>query len=155
MSLYDFEASFVEVRFPDGADNFLKVKETLTRIGAPAYPRSPQDAETDKILWQSCHILHKRGLYYITHFKELFLLDGKASRTNLTNDDIARRNRIALLLQDWGLVQIVHPARVQSPPPAPIDSIKIISFREKMNDEWTLKAKYEIGRTPKSVASET
>jgi len=146
MSLFDFEASFVEVRFPDGAENFLKVKETLTRIGAPSYPRTTEPT-AEKVLWQSCHILHKRGKFYIVHFKEMFLLDGKAARTNLTQDDLARRNRIAILLEEWGLIQIVRPDRVQTPPPAPVDTLKIISFKEKSNAEWTLKAKYDIGRS--------
>ncbi len=148
MSVVDFEATFVEVRFPDRAENFLKVKETLTRIGAPSYPRGLQSDTTTpvtgKILWQSCHILHKRGKFYIVHFKEMFLLDGKSARTNLTVEDLARRNAIALLLADWGLVEIVHPARVRTPPPAPIDTIKVIAYKEK--SDWTLSAKYEIGK---------
>lgn len=153
MSLYDYESSFVEITFPlvemEGdtrpADNFLKVKETLTRIGAPAYSK---DADVPgKVLWQSCHILFKRQKYYLVHFKEMFLLDGKASRTVITDDDLARRNAIAVLLQQWGLITIVHPQRVATPPPAPIDTIKIIPFKDKQN--WTLRAKYEIGKTRK------
>lgn len=153
MSLYDYESSFVEIRFPDvldggekkPADNFLKVKETLTRIGAPAYSKDPD--ERIKTLWQSCHILYKRQKYYLVHFKEMFLLDGKASRTTITDDDLARRNAIALLLQQWGLIVIVTPERIQTPPPAPIDTLKIIPFKDKAN--WNLRAKYEIGKTRK------
>lgn len=153
MSLYDYEASFVEIVFPDvdrdgvrqPADNFLKVKETLTRIGAPAYSK-----DTDapgKVLWQSCHILFKRQKYYLVHFKEMFLLDGKAARTTVTEEDLARRNAIALLLQEWGLIRIVDQSRVQTPHPASVDSIKIIPFKDKQN--WSLRAKYEIGKTRK------
>jgi len=153
MSFYDFEASFVEVRFPDvevdgyrkPADNFLKVKETLTRIGAPAYSKPTDGEPAAKVLWQSCHILFKRQRYYIVHFKEMFLLDGKVSQTQLTDDDLARRNAIALLLQQWGLVEVVNPARIQTPPPAPIDTIKIIPFRDKSS--WQLRTKYDIGKT--------
>jgi len=153
MSLYDYETSFIEIRFPVvddrgtqmPADNFLKVKETLTRIGVPAYSKDPE--VTGKILWQSCHILYKRQKYYLVHFKEMFLLDGKASRTTVTEEDLARRNAIAFLLQQWGLIEIAHPARIQTPPPAPIETIKIISFQDKKN--WNLQAKYEIGKTRK------
>lgn len=151
MSLYDYEASFVEIRFPDvesatgiePADNFLKVKETLTRIGAPAYSRD-LDA-TGKTLWQSCHILYKRQHYYLVHFKEMFLLDGKASRTVLTEEDLARRNAIAQLLQEWKLIVVVNPACIRIPAPASIDTLKIIPFKDKGN--WNLRAKYEIGKT--------
>ena len=153
MSLYDYEASFIEIRFPlveehgakAPADNFLKVKETLTRIGAPAYSKDPN--APGKTLWQSCHILYKRQKYYLVHFKEMFLLDGKASRTTVTEEDLARRNAIAFLLQQWGLIEIVHPERAQTPPAAPIDTIKIIPFKDKQN--WNLAAKYEIGKTRK------
>lgn len=153
MSLFDYEASFVEIRFPetdvDGqrtiADNFLKVKETLTRIGAPAYNKDPDVSQSAKVLWQSCHILYKRQKYYLVHFKEMFLLDGKAAQTVLTTDDLARRNAIALLLQEWGLLQVVDQSRVQTPHPAPIETLKIISFRDKPN--WVLKSKYQIGKT--------
>lgn len=155
MSLYNYEASFIEITFPlidEGgerrpADNFLKVKETLTRIGAPAYNKD--DTSANKVLWQSCHILYKRQKYYIVHFKEMFLLDGKASRTTITPDDLARRNAIAILLQQWGLVTIVDPTRVATPPPAPIDTLKIISFKDKQG--WSLRAKYEIGSTRKDA----
>lgn len=153
MSRFDFEASFVEIRFPeveiDGrrapADNFLKVKETLTRIGAPAYQKNEKTGETQKTLWQSCHILYKRQKYYLVHFKEMFLLDGKVSQTQLTPEDLARRNAIALLLQEWGLIQVVDQARVQSPLPAAIETIKIIPYRDKAN--WQLRTKYDIGKT--------
>lgn len=150
MSAFDYEASFVEVQFPlvesghglAPADNFLKVKETLTRIGAPAYSK---DTTGQKVLWQSCHILYKRQKYYLVHFKEMFLLDGKASRTVISEADLARRNAIALLLQEWGLIQVVDQSRVQTPHPAAIDSIKIIPFKDK--SDWKLQAKYEIGKS--------
>lgn len=144
---FDYEASFVEIRFPviDGvpADNFLKVKETLTRIGAPAYNKTDESAMPT--LWQSCLLLHKRQRYFICHFKELFLLDGKVARTIITPDDYARRNRIALLLEDWGLVEIVDLERVQTPIPAAVETLKIIPHREKSN--WNLASKYEIGKS--------
>ena len=111
-------------------DDFLKIRETLSRIGV-AYRK-------EKKLYQSCHILHKQGRYYITHFKELFALDGKS--TNLSENDIARRNTIANLLKDWGLVKILG----KSEPVAPLSQIKIISFKEK--DEWELSTKYNIGK---------
>lgn len=153
MSVYDYESSFVEIKFPlidvegkkQPADNFLKVKETLTRIGAPAYSKNP--GETTKILWQSCHILFKRQKYYLVHFKEMFLLDGKVSRTVLTQEDLARRNAIAMLLQQWGLIQVIDQTKIQTPIPAPIETLKIISFQDKKN--WELKAKYEIGQRRK------
>ena len=112
------------------ADDFLKVRETLTRIGVAS--------RKDKTLYQSCHILHKQGRYYIVHFKELFALDGK--ETNLSENDIARRNTIANLLSDWGLVEV----KGDSKPTAPLSQIKIISFKEK--DEWILETKYNIGK---------
>ena len=111
-------------------DDFLKVRETLTRIGVAS--------RKDKTLFQSCHILHKQGRYYIVHFKELFALDGK--ETNLSENDIARRNTIANLLSDWGLVEV----KGDSTPTAPLSQIKIISFKEK--DEWILETKYNIGK---------
>lgn len=113
-------------------DDFLKVRETLTRIGVAS--------RKEKKLYQSCHILHKQGRYFLVHFKELFLLDGKKS--NLDESDIARRNTIATLISDWGLVTIVNPD--QAKPLAPLRQIKIISFREK--DQWELSPKYNIGR---------
>lgn len=113
-------------------DDFLKVKETLTRIGVAS--------RKDKILYQSCHILHKQGRYYIVHFKELFALDGK--QAELTDNDIERRNTIANLLSDWGLVNILKPDYFISK--APLSQIKIISYKEK--DEWDLQSKYNIGK---------
>jgi len=117
-------------------DDFLKVRETLTRIGIAS--------RKDKKLFQSCHILHKQGRYFIVHFKELFLLDGKKS--NLEESDLQRRNTITVLLSDWGLVNIVDPSRVKEK--APLRQIKIVSFREK--DEWELCQKYNIGNKPTS-----
>jgi len=113
-------------------DDFLKVRETLTRIGVAS--------RKEKKLYQSCHILHKQGRYYIVHFKELFALDGK--KTNLSLNDIQRRNRIAKLLFDWGLITIVDEARTEDV--APLNQIKVLSFKEK--DDWTLESKYNIGR---------
>ena len=111
-------------------DDFLKVRETLSRMGVAS--------RREKILWQSAHILHKKGRYYIAHFKELFALDGK--ETNISENDIARRNSIAKLLKDWGLVDIKGNADVV----APLSQIKIISYKEK--DEWILETKYNIGK---------
>jgi len=111
-------------------DDFLKVRETLSRMGVAS--------RREKILWQSAHILHKKGRYYIAHFKELFALDGK--ETNISENDIARRNTIAKLLSDWGLVNVKGATDVT----APLSQIKIISFKEK--DDWTLETKYNIGK---------
>jgi len=111
-------------------DDFLKVRETLSRIGV--------SSRKEKVLYQSCHILHKQGKYYIVHFKELFLLDGKP--VNFSENDIPRRNKIAELLQDWGLLTIVDKSERQT---VPINQIKIISHREK--SEWELRTKYDIG----------
>ena len=111
-------------------DDFLKVRETLSRMGVAS--------RKDRKLYQSCHILHKQGKYYIVHFKELFALDGK--QTNLTENDIARRNTISNLLKDWGLVSIMG----DSSNVAPLSQIKVLSFREK--DEWELCTKYKIGK---------
>ena len=113
-------------------DDFLKVRETLSRIGVAS--------RKEIKLFQSCHILHKQGLYFIVHFKELFALDGK--HANLTENDIFRRNTIAKLLSDWGLVQIVSTLREEEL--APLSQIKVLSFKEK--DEWTLETKYNIGK---------
>ena len=113
-------------------DDFLKVRETLTRIGVAS--------RKDKTLFQSCHILHKQGKYYITHFKELFALDGKNS--TLTENDIQRRNTIALLLQDWNLIEVVNTSMVENK--APLSQIKVLPFKEK--NEWTLEPKYNIGK---------
>ena len=111
-------------------DDFLKIRETLSRIGVAS--------RKERKLYQSCHILHKQGRYYIVHFKELFALDGK--QTNLSDNDVARRNTIANLLRDWGLVTIMGSAE----PLAPLSQIKIISFKEK--NEWILETKYNIGK---------
>ena len=118
-------------------DDFLKVRETLTRIGVAS--------KKDKTLFQSCHILHKQGKYYIVHFKELFALDGKP--TDLSENDLSRRNAIAILLEDWGLVKVVNEAQVQQPEPIFISQIKILSHKEK--NEWQLTPKYNIGTKKK------
>jgi hypothetical protein len=120
-------------------DDFLKVRETLTRIGVAS--------RKDKTLFQSCHILHKQGKYYITHFKELFALDGKNS--TLTENDIQRRNTIALLLQDWNLIDVVNTTLVENK--APLSQIKVLPFKEK--NEWNLVAKYNIGKKPEDSKS--
>lgn len=112
-------------------DDFLKVRETLTRIGVAS--------RKDNILYQSCHILHKQGRYFITHFKELFLLDGKPS--NLMENDLQRRNTVATLLSDWGLITVVNADQADNK--APLRQIKIISFKDK--DKWELCPKYNIG----------
>jgi hypothetical protein len=117
-------------------DDFLKVRETLTRIGVAS--------KKDKILYQSCHILHKQSRYYIVHFKELFALDGKP--TDITENDLSRRNAIAKLLEDWGLVKILDKSKVENPPPIFLSQIKIISHKEK--DDWDLVPKYNIGKKP-------
>jgi hypothetical protein len=113
-------------------DDFLKVRETLTRIGVAS--------RKDKTLFQSCHILHKQGKYYIVHFKELFALDGKLA--TLSENDIQRRNTIAILLQDWALIDIVKKEAAENK--APLSQIKVLPFKEKK--EWTLSAKYNIGK---------
>ena len=113
-------------------DDFLKVRETLTRIGVAS--------RKDKTIYQSCHILHKQGRYYIVHFKELFALDGK--RANIFLNDIQRRNRITKLLQDWGLVSVVNEAQIEDA--APLSQIKVLSYKDK--HEWTLESKYNIGK---------
>ena len=113
-------------------DDFLKVRETLTRIGVAS--------RKDKTIYQSCHILHKQGRYYIVHFKELFALDGK--RANIFLNDIQRRNRITKLLQDWGLVGVVNEAQIEDA--APLSQIKVLSYKDK--HEWTLESKYNIGK---------
>jgi len=124
--------TFIEVRLKDEQD-FLKVKETLTRVGVAS--------EKTKTLYQSCHILHKRGKYYIVHFKELFWLDGKPS--TLDEEDIARRNTIANLLSDWGLVELIAP-EMSEENQAPMKFIKVIPYKEK--HEWELISKYQIGK---------
>ena len=124
----------LEVRLNE-PDDFLKVRETLSRIGVAS--------RKDKTLFQSCHILHKQGKYYIVHFKELFALDGKD--TNLSENDIARRNTIANLLADWGLVDVVGTTKIEA---APLSQIKVISFKEK--GDWKLETKYNIGKKKES-----
>tara|TARA_B100001939_G_scaffold235253_1_gene202784 strand:- start:1074 stop:1475 length:402 start_codon:yes stop_codon:yes gene_type:complete len=123
--------NLIEVKFPE-KDDFLKIRETLTRIGV-ASRKEPE-------LFQSCHILHKKGKYYIVHFKELFQLDGK--QTNIDESDIGRRNTIIDLLVQWNLLSVVEPQRIQEPK-APLSQIKIVSFKEKK--DWKLTAKYSIG----------
>ena len=119
----------VSLRQPD---DFLKVRETLTRIGVAS--------RKEKKLFQSCHILHKKGKYYIVHFKELFALDGK--HANITSNDVERRNRITKLLSDWGLIDIVQESKLGEL--APLNQIKVISYKEK--GEWNLESKYNIGK---------
>lgn len=118
-------------------DDFLKVRETLTRIGVAS--------KKDQTLFQSCHILHKQSKYYIVHFKELFALDGKP--TDLSENDLSRRNAIAILLEDWGLIKIVNESQVQQPEPIFISQIKILSHKEK--NDWLLVPKYNIGSKKK------
>tara|TARA_B100001741_G_C16377011_1_gene515974 strand:+ start:259 stop:681 length:423 start_codon:yes stop_codon:yes gene_type:complete len=125
------QADMVEVTLGE-PDDFLKVRETLTRIGVAS--------RKEKKIYQSCHILHKQGKYYIVHFKELFALDGK--KTNFSINDIQRRNRIAQLLSDWGLISVVFPDTISDL--APLNQIKVLSFKDK--DAWTLESKYNIGR---------
>ena len=124
--------NFIEIRLGE-EDDFLKVRETLTRIGVAS--------RKDKVLYQSCHILHKQGKYYLVHFKELFALDGKES--NFSEEDKGRRNSIAKLLQDWGLIKVVDEDRIVDPV-APMSQIKILPHKEKK--DWLLTAKYNIGR---------
>jgi len=116
-------------------DDFLKVRETLTRIGVAS--------RKEKKLYQSCHILHKQGKYYIVHFKELFALDGK--HANLTINDVQRRNRITQLIADWGLITVVDVEKIQDI--APLNQIKVLSFKDK--GEWVLETKYNIGKKKK------
>jgi hypothetical protein len=125
---------FIEVSLNE-QDDFLKVRETLTRIGV--------SSRKEKVLYQSCHILHKQGRYYIVHFKELFALDGKPS--NISENDIQRRNAIANLLEEWGLIKVLNRRLIEGNI-APLHQIKIISFKEK--DDWNLIAKYNIGKKP-------
>jgi len=135
MIYYDWTPeSMLEVTLPE-PDNFLKVRETLTRIGIAS--------RKEKKLYQSCHILHKQGRYFIVHFKELFALDGKES--NITNGDIERRNAIAGLLEDWELLKILDSKRAD--PKASLSQIKVVSYKEK--DEWELVPKYNIGKKVK------
>jgi len=115
-------------------DDFLKVRETLTRIGVAS--------KKDKILYQSCHILHKQGRYYIVHFKELFALDGKP--TDISENDLSRRNAIVKLLADWNLVKIVNRDKAENPAPIFLSQIKVLSHKEK--NDWNLVPKYNIGK---------
>ena len=117
-------------------DDFLKVRETLTRIGVAS--------KKDRTLYQSCHILHKQGKYYIVHFKELFALDGKP--TDISENDLSRRNAIVKLLEDWGLVTIINKDKADNPPPIFLSQVKIISHKEK--NDWDLVPKYNIGKKP-------
>jgi hypothetical protein len=121
-------------------DDFLKVRETLTRIGVAS--------RKEKKLYQSCHILHKQGRYYIVHFKELFALDGK--HANLTVNDVQRRNRIVRLLLDWGLLSVVNPDEVVDI--APLNQIKVLAYKDK--EEWILEQKYNIGKKVKTAETE-
>jgi hypothetical protein len=125
------ESHMIEVTLKE-PDDFLKVRETLTRIGVAS--------RKEKKLYQSCHILHKKGKYYIVHFKELFALDGK--KANLTANDVQRRNRIVQLLSDWGLIVVVNAEVITDI--APLNQIKVIAFKEK--GEWILETKYNIGK---------
>ena len=121
-------------------DDFLKVRETLTRIGVAS--------RKEKKLYQSCHILHKQGRYYIVHFKELFALDGK--HANLTVNDVQRRNRIVRLLADWGLITVVKPDSVNDI--APLNQIKVLAYKDK--GDWILEQKYNIGKKGKTAEAE-
>ena len=125
------QSDMVEVTLGE-PDDFLKVRETLTRIGVAS--------RKEKKIYQSCHILHKQGKYYIVHFKELFALDGK--NTNFSSNDLQRRNRIAKLLSDWGLISVVDADKISEL--APLNQIKVLSFKDK--SDWTLESKYNIGR---------
>ena len=133
------QEKMIEVRLNE-PDDFLKVRETLTRIGVAS--------RKEKKLYQSCHILHKQGKYYIVHFKELFALDGKYA--NLTVNDVQRRNRITRLLVDWGLIQVVNEDLILDI--APLNQIKVLPYRDK--NEWNLQQKYNIGKKGKTQETE-
>jgi len=133
------QSQMVEVLLNE-PDDFLKVRETLTRIGVAS--------RKEKKLYQSCHILHKQGRYYIVHFKELFALDGK--HANLTVNDVQRRNRIVRLLADWGLITVVNPDLVNDI--APLNQIKVLAYKDK--GDWVLEQKYNIGKKGKAVEAE-
>ena len=138
--IYDWSPSkMIEVALAE-PDDFLKVRETLTRIGVAS--------RKEKKIYQSCHILHKQGRYYLVHFKELFALDGK--HANLTSNDVQRRNRIAQLLADWGLVGVVDVVRIQDI--APLNQIKVLSYKDK--GDWILETKYNIGAKKKKEEEE-
>ena len=130
------QSDMVEVSLNE-PDDFLKVRETLTRIGVAS--------RKEKKIYQSCHILHKQGRYFLVHFKELFALDGK--HANLTSNDVQRRNRIAQLLSDWGLVGVVDADRIQDI--APLNQIKVLSYKDK--GDWILETKYNIGAKKKKI----
>ena len=129
------QTDMVEVTLGE-PDDFLKVRETLTRIGVAS--------RKEKKIYQSCHILHKQGRYYIVHFKELFALDGK--HANLTQNDVQRRNRIIQLLSDWGLITIMNESKITDI--APLNQIKVLAYKEK--HEWILETKYNIGKKKKT-----
>ena len=133
MDEYELVKDLIEITFPE-KDDFLKIRETLSRIGVAS--------RKEKELFQSCHILHKKGKYYIVHFKELFKLDGKP--TNFEESDIARRNTIIDLLRQWNLVSVVIPNSIEDPR-APLSQIKVIPYKEK--SEWKLTQKYSIGNS--------
>jgi hypothetical protein len=134
MNNYDIFSGYGIEIILNERDDFLKVRETLTRIGVAS--------KKDKTLFQSCHILHKQNRYAIMHFKELFALDGKPA--DITDNDLSRRNAIAKLLSDWNLVTILDKEKIETPPPIYISQIKILSHKEK--HEWQLSAKYSIGK---------
>ena len=127
--------SFVEIRLKH-PDDFLKIRETLSRIGIAS--------KREKKLYQSCHILHKQGKYYLVHFKELFKLDGKRSDFYESETDIARRNSIANLISEWGLCELVDPSKSESPT-TPVNTLKILSYKEK--NDWILETKYNVGNS--------
>ena len=127
--------SFVEIRLKH-PDDFLKIRETLSRIGIAS--------KREKKLYQSCHILHKQGKYYLVHFKELFKLDGKPSDFYESETDIARRNSIANLISEWGLCELVEPSKSESPT-TPVNTLKILSYKEK--NDWILETKYNVGNS--------
>ena len=131
MDEYDLVKDLIEITFPE-KDDFLKIRETLSRIGVAS--------RKEKELFQSCHILHKKGKYYIVHFKELFKLDGK--QTNFDESDLGRRNTIIDLLRQWNLVKVLNPQQILDPR-APLSQIKVIPYKEK--NEWKLTQKYSIG----------
>ena len=137
VSIFEWAPEKMVEVFLGEPDDFLKVRETLTRIGVAS--------RKEKKLYQSCHILHKQGKYFIVHFKELFALDGK--RANLTINDVQRRNRIIQLLSDWGLVRVSDADVIQDI--APLNQIKVLAYKEKEN--WVLETKYNIGRKTKEV----
>ena len=140
MIYYDWTPdSMLEVLLPE-PDNFLKIRETLTRIGIAS--------RKEQKLYQSCHILHKQGRYFIVHFKELFALDGKES--NITSNDVERRNTVAGLLQDWGLLKIVDSAKAEQK--VSLSQIKVVAYKEK--NEWELVPKYNIGGIKRNIIKE-